>query len=154
MTEKTSNKEQKMTRKRMRELALGALAFVAAVLILYFTGIGCPIKFATGISCPGCGMTRAWLAALQGNFGLAFAMHPLFWCVPLAFALVLFWDKLPGKTADTIGIILIVALAGLWIVRMALWATGNPPLFPSYPETQDVVSAGLPGWLKAFLNLF
>lgn len=63
--------------------ALAALVAIVA-LVLGATGIGCPIKFMTGISCPGCGMTRAWLEALQLHLSVALAYHPLFWAVPLA----------------------------------------------------------------------
>ena len=45
----------------------GILIFCGIPILLYVTGIGCPIKFWTGVSCPGCGMTRAWLAALSGR---------------------------------------------------------------------------------------
>ena len=41
-------------------------------------GIGCPIRFFTGISCLGCGMTRAWLSLLQANVVSAFYYHPFF----------------------------------------------------------------------------
>lgn len=63
---------------------------VLAIVILYIfysvVGIGCPIRFATGISCPGCGMTRAWIALLRLDFSAAFHDHPLVllpavWCI-------------------------------------------------------------------------
>ena len=44
----------------------GMISAIAAVVILYIVlecfGITCPIKFITGVSCAGCGMSRAWLA--------------------------------------------------------------------------------------------
>ena len=45
------------------------------------SGIGCPIWFSTGISCPGCGMSRAVLLLLSGHFQAAFRMHPLVYAV-------------------------------------------------------------------------
>ena len=70
------------------KLALTAamLAYVGLVYLLPFT---CPILFVTGIHCPGCGLTRAWLAALQGALGRAFAYHPMFWAVPVLY--LFFW---------------------------------------------------------------
>lgn len=63
------------------------LKFIIPVIILYvffyFIKIGCPIKFITGISCAGCGMTRAWYQVLFLHFDTAFYYHPLFWIVPL-----------------------------------------------------------------------
>ena len=43
-------------------------------LLTWFTG--CPFRFFFGISCPGCGMTRALLAALRLDFAAAFSYHP------------------------------------------------------------------------------
>lgn len=63
-------------------LALGATA-----LALYLLDLGCVFKGITGLSCPGCGMTRAWLAALKLDLAAAVAYHPLFWTVPLALLL-------------------------------------------------------------------
>ena len=67
---------------------------IALILALYtvlaIAGIGCPIKFMTGISCPGCGMTRAWLSVLHIDFGSAFAFHPLFWILPVVFLIIFF----------------------------------------------------------------
>ena len=78
----------------MKKQDLAALAAVAALYAaLHFAGFGCPIKAVTGVSCAGCGMTRAWLAALAGDWAEAFFYHPLFWMVPPA-VLVFFLRKL------------------------------------------------------------
>ena len=45
--------------------------------VLTILGIGCPIKYLTGISCAGCGMTRAWRCVLKLDFARAFSYHPL-----------------------------------------------------------------------------
>jgi hypothetical protein len=47
-------------------------------------------KWMTGLPCPGCGMTRACLHVLSGNFEEAFYYHPLFWLVPIVFGIVIF----------------------------------------------------------------
>lgn len=46
---------------------------------------GCPLRNLTGIPCPGCGMSRAWLALLRLDVGSALAYHPMFWAVPVFF---------------------------------------------------------------------
>lgn len=73
---------------RRTKLALTGLmlVYVGVVYLLPFT---CPILFLTGIHCPGCGLTRAWLAALQGAFARAFVYHPMFWAVPVLY--LFFW---------------------------------------------------------------
>ncbi len=37
----------------------------------------CPFKLLSAIPCPGCGITRALLAAFQGNWTASLAYHPL-----------------------------------------------------------------------------
>lgn len=67
-------------------------AFLAIGLLYLFlaaAGIGCPLKFFSGISCPGCGMTRAFLHALRFEFAEAFYYHPLWVAVVPVLALLL-----------------------------------------------------------------
>lgn len=77
------------------------LAALAAIALFYAAlesmGITCPIRYIAGISCPGCGMSRAWLALLRLDLAGAFAFHPLFWLPPLAAALLLFRRRMPER---------------------------------------------------------
>lgn len=54
------------------------IASVIAIFYIFIKlhGIGCQIRFFTGISCAGCGMTREWTALIQGNIVAAFHYHP------------------------------------------------------------------------------
>ncbi|MEN6420524.1 MAG: DUF2752 domain-containing protein, partial [Smithella sp.] len=61
------------------------LIIIVFYCILHMLGIGCPIKFVTGIPCAGCGMSRALYCALKLDFHKAFHYHPLF---PLPFVVV------------------------------------------------------------------
>lgn len=86
-----------MTSKEKREF-WDILSAAAAIIVLYIffdiIGIGCPIKFVTGISCMGCGMTRAWRAVLHFDLHSAFYYHPGFWLPPIAlFSLYLKYKK-------------------------------------------------------------
>lgn len=38
--------------------------------------LACPIKSATGINCPGCGMQRAFILLLRGEFVESVVMYP------------------------------------------------------------------------------
>jgi len=84
----------------MKKDFLVPIGFITALYILFhLVGIGCPIKFLTGISCLGCGTTRAWLAIfLHGDIVGAFKFHPLFWVPVPACIFMLFKKKFSKKT--------------------------------------------------------
>lgn len=93
---------------------------VSVILLFYIAiesiGITCPIKFLTGISCAGCGMSRAFLAALRLDFVSAFHFHPLFWLVIPTVLLFIFKNKIPFFK---ICFILIVAIFIItYLIRM------------------------------------
>ncbi len=99
-----------------------ALPAILAVVLVYatfhITGIGCPIRFVTGVSCPGCGMTRAWLALLRLDFAGAFYYHPLF-LMPAA-ALVVYMCKagIPGKVYNIWMFTLIMLFSIIYLLRL------------------------------------
>lgn len=79
---------------RKYKSGIEALAAIAALCFaMFLLDIPCPIKWFTGVSCPGCGMTRAWLRVLHFDFHGAWGFHPLFWIVPVAAAAALFLRK-------------------------------------------------------------
>ncbi len=80
-----------MTTKKKQYVGIGLLliGFAAVFLLSQWLGFGCPIQTLTGIPCPGCGMTRAYLALLHLDIPAAFHYHPLFWMLPLGLAVFL-----------------------------------------------------------------
>ena len=59
------------------------LLYAAAVALWMLLDWECFWIAAFGIPCPGCGMTRAFFAALRLDFREAFRLHPMFWAMPL-----------------------------------------------------------------------
>ena len=88
---------------KKRRLSPGteAISAIAAVVILYIIlesfGVTCPIKYLTGISCAGCGMSRAWISLLHLNLQDAFMYHPLFFLPPVALIIMLCKSKINIK---------------------------------------------------------
>lgn len=81
----------------MRRNDVGAVLIIAALYLgMELLGVTCPILFLTGISCAGCGMSRAWLALLRLDLSSAFAYHPLFWLPVPAAAVLLLRRRIPG----------------------------------------------------------
>lgn len=77
------------------------LTAVAAIALLYVVlellGVTCPIRFLTGVSCAGCGMSRAWLSLLRLDLAGAVRFHPLFWLPVPAAALLLARRRIPRR---------------------------------------------------------
>lgn len=87
-------------------------------IIFYKLGIGCPIKNITGISCAGCGMTRAYKALLNLDFRSAFYFHPLFWTIPLIIIVFLFSEQIPNKIIIIFCIIISFLFIYIYIIRI------------------------------------
>lgn len=100
-----------------RSNILTGCGIVIVYLLLFALGITCPIKFLTGISCPGCGMSRAWFHAITLDFAGAFSYHPLFWLVPIGAILLVLQNKFPRAVKISLGIC-IVALLLVYILRL------------------------------------
>lgn len=89
---------------------------IGLVLVLYIiigkiVGVTCPFKYFTGISCAGCGMTRAWGALLQMDVRQAFHYHPLFWIPIVCLFAYIFKEKIPTKIYQLLwGIVVAIAL--------------------------------------------
>ena len=81
---------------------------------------GCPIYNLFGVTCPGCGLTRAWLSFLRGDWRGAVVHHPLFFPTPLFILLFAHRDALP-KSRWLDGSLLVFAVA---LAAYQLWRIG------------------------------
>ena len=104
--------------KTVQERAKISLLILAAYIILSLLHIGCPIRFTTGISCPGCGMTRAVLSALRFDFHSAFYDHPLFIITPFMFYLFLFEDYINPRLYKAFWAVIIILFLIVYLVRL------------------------------------
>lgn len=71
--------------------------FIAVSGIILLVFYHCPFLYFFGIPCPGCGMTRALIAAARLDFKAAFYYHPLFLVVIIAAVYMLL--KLTGRVS-------------------------------------------------------
>ncbi len=94
------------------------LTIVLLYGLLYVIGIGCPIRFITGISCPGCGMTRAWLSALHLDFKSAFYYHPLFFTVPIIILVILCKNHVNKRVYNIFLIVMIASYVTIYAIRL------------------------------------
>ncbi len=103
---------------------IGILAAIGAVSVLFgfLTGRSiCLFYNVTGVPCPGCGMTRAFLHLLKGDILHAFQYHPLF---PLVIFIPFIFNS--GKDRYVyIGASLMVIV---WIIRLRLYFPNVEPM--------------------------
>lgn len=94
------------------EVITSVTAVVVLYVILESFGVTCPIKYITGISCAGCGMSRAWIALLHFNIHEAFMYHPLFFLPPVVVIFMLLKSKINIKFYK----IFIFTMAGAFVI--------------------------------------
>jgi hypothetical protein len=70
-------KDSRKTRASRQTLLVVLLALGLFAVFLWTDSDLCLIKNTTGIPCPGCGLTRATLAMMTGNWEAVWTYHPL-----------------------------------------------------------------------------
>ncbi|WP_442911563.1 DUF2752 domain-containing protein [Lachnospira sp.] len=120
---------------RLKDFIKLLLMIIFFCIILSITRIGCPIKFITGISCPGCGMTRAWIYLLHGDIHLAFYYHPLFFLVPIAFLVTFLNGKFISKYRNIILLLILLAFILVYIIRMV---SGDNEIVTFHPSNNII----------------
>ena len=104
----------------LKKTGVAVLCIVLLYLVFYIVGIGCPIKFFTGVSCAGCGMTRAWISCSHFEFKEALSFHPLFFMPPLLLLLYLFrpWVQSSEKRYTIFRYVLLTTVSLLFIIYL------------------------------------
>lgn len=109
-----------------KSLAFGLAAAVYGVL--WLIRFPCLFFTATGVPCPGCGMSRALWALLQGHIGEAVRWHPMVFSLPVI-GLLIWTDGVLFRRpwADRLLLIgigvgflacYVMRLSGVWLTRI------------------------------------
>lgn len=110
------------------EVITSVTAVVVLYVILESFGVTCPIKYITGISCAGCGMSRAWIALLHFNIHEAFMYHPLFFQPPVVVIFMLLKSKINIKFYKIFMFTMAGAFVIVYLYRMFI-GTGDIVVF-------------------------
>ncbi len=95
------------------------LMLTFALITPFYLTFGCPIRFFTGISCLGCGMSRAALALLKCDFRLAFEMHPMIFLMPPTAIVIFLRKKLPKKLTAVFFTVVSALMIITYVYRLA-----------------------------------
>ena len=100
-------------------IILGLSAVLVLCLLRFALGLPCPIKYLTGISCPGCGMTRALWSLVTLDLSAAMHYHPACFFLPVFAALLILFKVKRMKKATTILLTVFVTLMlGIYVWRL------------------------------------
>ncbi len=116
-----------------RKPALAFAGFLLALAFVNMTGIAsadrivgavpvfCPFEAVTGFPCPGCGMTRAMLSLIAGDFGGAAVYNPF--CFFLVFTVIA--SILPARLMERVPPVVTKSLpyfyVSVLVLVMAFW---------------------------------
>lgn len=103
---------------RNKELFSVILVFILICVLMQICGITCPILYLTGVSCAGCGMTRAWIELFQLHLSEAVEYHPLFWVPAIWMLIWLLRDRISSGKCKRIVYLTIAALLVVYTLRI------------------------------------
>ncbi len=108
----------------LRVAGAGLVGIAAAwPLVPVHPPLACPLRAATGIPCPLCGLTRACVAAVHGHLGTSLSFNPAGVLVVLAALVALFRPQWLTRLRAPAWFV-IAAVGGLWV-----WNIGFNPTF-------------------------
>lgn len=131
----------KLKKEKKKELIYLSLCLIAYLTVTSLLNITCIIKHITGISCPGCGMTRALKSLVLFNFSKALYYHPLvFLLIPIAVLLLVFTIKKMYKTRKVFVYVVAILFIAVYCYRLL------------FLETKIVVFEPRTGLIQKFFN--
>jgi len=110
------------------------LIFVGFSSIVVFTGSGtiCYFKTITGLPCPGCGLTRAFISLYKGNMLEAFMYHPLWLLVPVVGFVIFFKNYFIAASkaynSRLFWLLVVLIFIVCYIIRMMLLFPYHEPM--------------------------
>lgn len=105
---------------------LAFLSAAALYAVFYIGNIPCIFRFATGVPCPGCGMTRAVFSLITLDFPSAAFYHPMVFFLPVLFLFI--WKDGRLFRSKRINLIVLISIGVLFLaayfIRLYLFYHG------------------------------
>ncbi len=120
---------------KKKTIIIAMVTILAIAILLLLDIYKCPLNYVLGIPCPMCGMTRAVLSALSGNFADAFHYHPLWIIILLGIIFIVLYElkviRIPKALFNVICVILGILLIVCYIYRLIIHSEVVMPHFTS-----------------------
>ncbi|MCL2048582.1 MAG: DUF2752 domain-containing protein [Defluviitaleaceae bacterium] len=111
---------------------IGAGAFcIYFIFVNMLFGYACPSMIFVGLPCPACGLTRAGLLFLSGNFAESLKLHPLFVPVVAFTACAMAVKHMKPEKAEmlkTFTIVFLLIFISVYIFRMVKLFPHHAPM--------------------------
>ena len=131
--------------------AVGVAFAIYSVIVRSVFGAFCPFLIVTGFPCAGCGLTRAGMYLLRGNFSQAAALNPSIFAFALFLLYCGYFRYLEGTKVKgfslALGVLVAVTLA-VYIYRMYLYFPNKVP----YVYYKRNLLAEIFPWYERLLN--
>ena len=101
---------------------------MGGILLLWiWLNLPCLFRTVTGLPCPGCGMSRAWMSVAHLDFSVAVSYHPMFWSVPVFWVFMMYdLQLLKSRRVNAMLIgVLIVGFLGCYLIRLVAYLRGE-----------------------------
>jgi hypothetical protein len=124
--------------RRLTVVAIWTLIIAGAAYLFFFepgkSGFfpGCPFRFLTGFTCPGCGTTRALHQILHGHIFTAFTLNPLLLLsIPFLLFALLRYSVIVMRGGVPRGNALPAPyIYAIFFVILSFWIFRNTPFYP------------------------
>jgi len=109
---------------------------IIAVMLYYLSTrfllpISCPFVFVSGLPCPGCGLTRAGIAVLTGQFYRAFELNFFIYPIIVLVFIFCFYRYILRRKAKYLtwaAVAVVILLLAYYVFRMITVFPGDPPM--------------------------
>lgn len=136
----------------IKKYGMAAVIFLIYYVIVHLTRSAfCPMVYITGLPCAGCGMTRAFLFMLRGEFQRAAFIHPMSYLLLGTAAYCIYFRYIKGTKIKGFKILawgLIITMLSFYAVRMYLYFPDRVP----YTYASDNLLANRFFWYKDMIN--
>lgn len=134
----------------IKQYAPAAIIFLVYYGIVHlFNAAFCPMLQITGLPCAGCGLTRAFIFMLRGEFLRAAYIHPMAYVIAAFVIYCGFFRYIRGTKIyafTPIFVVLIITMLIFYLVRMGLYF---PDRVPYVYAPDNTLADRLPGYGEA-----